>query len=157
MNLRIAATTLLVSVVLTTGISAQTVKPTAATRAKVRKLLDLTGASSLGGQVVDSVIGDVRRNVPQVPDTFWKTFRTESKPASFNDRLVTVYEKHFTEAEIDELIRFYASPLGRRFVAKQPALAQESMLAARTFGQQVAQRAMQQLAAKGHIQKATKK
>ena len=169
MNFRSLASTLLVSLIFAGGLLAQAPKPAApakaaaspasaaARHAKTRKLLELTGANSAGGQVVDTVIADIRRNVPQVPDAFWKTFRAESQPASFTDRLIGVYEKQFTEAEIDELNRFYSSPLGRRFVSSQTVLAKESMVVARAWAQQIAQRAMQQLAAKGYIQKATKK
>lgn len=167
MNFRRITSTLLASLIITGALSAQAPKPAPASapataaanarHAKTRKLLELTGASGAGGQVIDSVIADIRRNVPQVPDTFWKTFRTESQPASFTDRLIPVYEKQFTEAEIDELNRFYSTTVGKRFVALQPALAKDSMVVARAWAQQIAQRAMQQLAAKGYIQKATKK
>lgn len=172
MNFRSFASPLLVSLVFAGGLIAQTPKPaakpaatpkpavsaaSAARHAKTRKLLELTGATSAGGQVLDSVIADIRRNVPQVPDAFWKTFRAESQPAAFTDRLIAVYEKQFTEAEVDELNRFYSSPIGKKFVGTQPALAKESMVVARTWAQQIGQRAMQQMAAKGYIQKATKK
>ncbi len=38
--------------------------------------------------------------------------------------IAEIYEKNFTPAEIEELIAFYESPLGRKSIAAQPAISQ---------------------------------
>jgi hypothetical protein len=43
------------------------------------------------------------------------------------EKMVPLYDKHFTEAEIDELLKFYKSPVGRKTTETMPALMQESM------------------------------
>jgi uncharacterized protein len=41
-----------------------------------------------------------------------------------------LYDKHFTEAELKDLVAFYKSPTGRKFIQATPQLMQEAMAAA---------------------------
>lgn len=46
-----------------------------------------------------------------------------SDPAIFQG-VAAIYENHFTAAELEELILFYESPLGRKTIAAQPTITQ---------------------------------
>src|SRR4051794_13558331 len=95
--------------------------PSAATmHAKTRRLLELTGASKLGMQVIDEMMRNFKESLPNVPDEFWTSFRAKVKPDDLVDMVVPIYEKHLTEEDVDGLIAFFNSPVGRRFVEKQP-------------------------------------
>ena len=41
--------------------------------------------------------------------------------------LIPIYQRHFTKSDIDEMIRFYASPVGQKYLQEQPQMMQESM------------------------------
>lgn len=41
--------------------------------------------------------------------------------------LIPIYQKHFTKGEVDDLISFYSSPIGQKFLREQPQLTQESL------------------------------
>jgi hypothetical protein len=43
--------------------------------------------------------------------------------------VVPVYQKHFTEADIDALIAFYSGPTGQKFMREMPAISAETMQA----------------------------
>lgn len=47
------------------------------------------------------------------------------------DQFVNLYAEAFTVEELDALIKFYESPIGRKLVDKQPDIQQKSMLATR--------------------------
>ena len=46
------------------------------------------------------------------------------------DRVVPLYGKHYTHSEIQSLIQFYESPLGKKVAALSPQIAQEGMVVA---------------------------
>ncbi|MCP4577315.1 MAG: DUF2059 domain-containing protein [Deltaproteobacteria bacterium] len=46
------------------------------------------------------------------------------------DRVVPLYNKHYTHNEIRTLIRFYETPLGKKVTALRPQIAQEGMVVA---------------------------
>ena len=120
---------------------------------KVRQLLVLTGAGNLGVQVIDGLMGNMKQALPNVPAEFWTEFRKSVKPSEMIDLVVPIYAKHLEESDIDELIRFYGSPTGKRFVAQQPLILQDSMMAGQKWGEALAQRALDTLQKKGYVPK----
>lgn len=54
--------------------------------------------------------------------------REEAGWAKMKEPLVQIYAKHYSEAEVQGLIAFYESPLGRSMTAKTPAIMQDSAL-----------------------------
>jgi hypothetical protein len=45
------------------------------------------------------------------------------------DAIIPIYQRHFTTADIEELIRFYSSRVGQKMLREQPQLVKESMQA----------------------------
>jgi uncharacterized protein len=46
------------------------------------------------------------------------------------DRVIPLYDKHYTHNEIQTLIRFYETPLGKKVTALRPQISQEGMVVA---------------------------
>ena len=62
---------------------------------------------------------------------------------------VPIYAKYLTHEEIKDLLRFYESPSGAKFVSVLPQITQESMLAGQTWGANIGERALRKLQEKG--------
>src|SRR5258708_34693876 len=61
------------------------------------------------------------------------------------NQLAGIYDKHFTEDEIKDLLEFYGSPLGQKVAAEMPTITREAQLATRTASTQAARLACQDL------------
>lgn len=46
---------------------------------------------------------------------------------SYVAQIIPIYQRHFTKSEVDDLISFYASPVGQKLLHELPAITQESM------------------------------
>ena len=105
------------------------VDPAAA--ASARKLLAATGATKLMIGNLESMIVSQRQNNPQIPAAFWDAFLVHARRDTTRlvDMLVPIYAAHLTQPELEELLRFYNSPIGQRLTAVQPAIFKESMAA----------------------------
>lgn len=114
------------------------VDPAAA--ASVRKLLGATGATKLMIGNLESMIASQRQNNPQIPAAFWDAFLAHARRDTTRlvDMLVPIYAAHLTQPELEELLRFYNSPIGQRLTAVQPAIFKESMAAGESWGEQIA-------------------
>lgn len=112
---------------------------------KVRRLLTTMKAADSAMQGIDGMIDAMRSSMPQVSEDFWKSFRAEVKPDELIDLLVPVYADNLDDADIEGLLRFFESPVGQKFIAKQGVILQQSMAAGQKWGEQLAIRAMQQL------------
>lgn len=53
------------------------------------------------------------------------------------DTLAPIYAKHFTEAELEALIKYYQTPGGKTYADKSEALVQESTAGGEAFGKQI--------------------
>ncbi len=56
--------------------------------------------------------------------------RQVSAEGGLMDRVVPLYDKHYTQGEIQKLIQFYETPLGKKVSALRPQIAKESMVVA---------------------------
>ena len=115
----------------------------------MRKLLQVSGAGNMGKQASDQLLAQYRRQMPTVPAEVWDEIAREAKPEMFVELIVPVYQKHFSTEDVDQLIGFYESPIGKKLVQEQPGIMKDSMSVAQVFGQQVAAKVQQKLQEKG--------
>ena len=102
----------------------------------IRHLLDLTGAARLALSGMESMVPAQRAANPQIPGAFWDAFLARARRSlpQLVDAIVPVYASHFSQAELEQLVRFYESPLGKHLSEVQPLILQESMQAGQTWG-----------------------
>ena len=119
---------------------------------KIRQLLEITGAAKLGGQVVQQMFPSLRQMAPQVPANVWDDLEKEmeKRVPEMADIIVPIYDKHFTESDIDGLIAFYRTPVGKKFIKELPSITQESMTAGQRWGASIGQEVVKRLAAQGY-------
>jgi hypothetical protein len=128
----------------------------ASARAKhqdTEKLMELVGTRQIlrdiFDQDIDGQIAAMRRARPDVPEQFWQEFAVEFKhqanPEELMRMILPIYDKHFTHAEIRQLIAFYQSPLGRKISTTLPQIQQESIEAGQAWGEKLGERMHKQL------------
>ena len=122
--------------------------PPRGTDQAARELIQITGAAAMGQQVMEQMRPGLQQAIPDVPASFWDDFIAEVKPDEITEMIVPIYSSHFTLQELDELIAFYKTPLGRKVIAEMPAVARESMAAGQDWGRQLAERALRKAAAR---------
>ena len=101
--------------------------------AAIHRLLEVTGAIAMGSQMVDQLLAIQAQAQPAIPAQVWADIREEIDFSEFEPAMVHIYDKHFSTAEIEGLLAFYESDIGRRFIEKQPAIVQDSMAAGQAW------------------------
>ena len=109
-------------------------------RASVEKLLQITDQDQLLEQIYPQIkqliLGQVQQlDVPQeqtplIEEYFDKIFNVMKEEMAWDnikDDFIQLYMSVYTEAEINELIAFYESPVGQKTLEKMPLIMQESM------------------------------
>lgn len=121
--------------------------------ATLKKYMEASGSIGAFKSAITGMLGNFKTMNSSVPEEVWKEFETELLSTSVGDlviMLAPVYEKHMTEADLNEIIKFYNSPVGKKLAEKTPAITEESMQAGQQWGQAVAQKVMQKLKEKGY-------
>ena len=116
-----------------------------------RQLLKHVGAVDLAIGMMENALPAQRAATPHIPAVFWDRLLAEAKArrGELEDLMVIIYERHFTTDELRQLLAFYQTPIGRKLLASQPSISQESMRAGEEWGGRVGNVVAEQLAKEG--------
>lgn len=117
----------------------------------IMELLELTDSANMSSQVIQMLIPQYQSMLPEVPHEYWEGMMDEFNGDELVQLIIPIYERNFTQKEIRDLITFYKSETGRRFVELQPQIMQESMEAGQKWGAELAQRIQQRLEDDGYL------
>ena len=124
----------------------------AADRTLLREFMRVTGTGELSLRARDDVIAQLRAAYPDVPDSFWKQRTSRIEIKDLDRRLEALYAKSFSDAELRKIVTFYSTPEGRKLAQTMPALAQESLTIARSWGQKQADETVEALREAGYAE-----
>ena len=116
-----------------------------------KKLLMVTGSGEVGVQMVGMMIEEYKKNLPDVPEEFWKKLNSEVKADEIVDLVVPIYVKHYSVEDMTKLIEFFNSPLGKKYISKIPMITQESYAVGQEWGQKLGERVVKKLQAEGYL------
>jgi hypothetical protein len=130
-------------------------KTDTALRAEIQELMKIMHVDTLMRQQLKSsmppMIKMLKQNpsvTPEFADEFGKRFEAEIMSSNdLNDMIVDAYAQRFTLGEIKDLEVFYKSPTGKKMVELQPELMSEVSKKAGGYGQTLAMRVGQEIAA----------
>jgi uncharacterized protein len=120
--------------------------------ADIRKLLDLTGATTNMRQAILNMEKSIKplmtNSLPpgeyreKLIDLFFQKFQAKLDLQKLIDLAVPEYDKQFSDDDIKEMIRFYQTPVGQKAVKAIPELTAAITTASREEGQQVGRQCM---------------
>lgn len=124
---------------------------------KIHKLLEVTGAARMGQQIMVQLIARMRQSLRDVPEAFWDKMVKRADVKGMIGDVANLYDKHLTMGDVDGLLKFYRSPVGRRFIKLQPTLMRGSMQIGQDWGQKLTRQVIGELKARKRRENAKKK
>jgi hypothetical protein len=103
--------------------------------AAIRHLMDITETAKLGDNINAFLTDRIRTimthnlspdKLPKFMDTFSQKFAAASPSSAVTDAMVPIYARAFTMEEIQEITKFYESPVGQKIVKQMPKVTQDS-------------------------------
>ena len=119
----------------------------------LQKMFKVSGSEQTYATATTQMLGVFRKQYPDVDAEIWDEFEKEFEKTSLKDLtelLTPVYQKHFTQAELKELIKFYESPIGKKLAEKTPFIMQESMEVGQKWGTKIGQDFVEKMKEKGY-------
>jgi uncharacterized protein len=116
-------------------------------KADIQKLLEVINVSRMADQLGTLTVQSLRQSLRSCNNCTPQTFdviehetlglyrERRSAKNGLNERMVTIYGKHFSHAEIRQLLAFYATTLGKRLLTESPLISQEGLIAGQRWGQ----------------------
>jgi hypothetical protein len=144
-------------------IAAHAQQPSAAAVALAREVIVAKGASGMTEPLVRGVIETVKNSfVPTNPNLTRELNdvatalhkELDGKSSEALEQIARAYATHFTERELKDLLVFYKTPLGQKFLREEPNAIEDGMNRARqwaeAFGDTVMARMRSEMQKKGH-------
>ena len=119
----------------------------------LKKMLQVAGTEATFSVAIKQMIGMFKEQKSEVPDSVWNAFEAEFANTSLDElvaMLVPVYEKHLSEKDLQEMISFYQTPVGKKYAEKSPFIMQESMQVGQQWGMKVGAAFEEKLRAQGY-------
>jgi len=91
-----------------------------------------------------------KRQNPSIDEEFWNRMMIEFKKDDYKDyidTLIPIYDKHYSEEQIQDIINFFSSETGKHLVERQPSVVQESMDAGAAWGEKIGMKIAEQMMA----------
>lgn len=120
-------------------------------KADIKKLLTIQGSQDIQKEVVNDIIKSFQQQLINVPEKFWNDFRKESADDELVNMLIEVYDKFYTGDEVKELIKFYETPLGKKFLVTAPQVYEESYKVGEKWGTKIATELQEKLKKEGFM------
>jgi uncharacterized protein len=120
--------------------------------AKIEQLLEETGSLKIGAMIGKALVSQLYQSFQSagapVNDSVLKIMESEVNllmdqemrlKSGLVDQMVALYDKYYTEKDIDEILKFYRSETGKKVISTLPQLTQESMTIGQQWGMQKGQ------------------
>lgn len=122
---------------------------------KINQLLELTGSAKMGILMMDQMMDHLKNSTSdsKAKTEFFEEFKKEIKAEDITNMIIAIYDKHYTESDIDQLIAFYNSPIGKKMIATMPQVMTESMTAGQAWGKQIVEKYQAKLKEKENLEK----
>lgn len=137
-----------------------------AKKAKIEKLIEVTGSLKIGAMMGKAVVNQMyqayQKMGTSIPDSVFKIMENEigiiidnemKVKSGLIDQICGIYDKYYSEKNIDDLLQFYNSETGKKVIATLPDVTQESMAVGQQWGAQkgseIAQKLQERLNKKG--------
>lgn len=120
---------------------------------KLEQMFKLAGSEEAYKAVIKQMTTMYKQQYPKAEPDFWDEFEKEFSSASMNDlttMLTPVYKKHLSSEDLDGIIAFYQTPVGRKYAMKTPLIMQESMQVGQEWGIKLGKELDKKMKAKGY-------
>jgi hypothetical protein len=117
----------------------------------IEYLLEVTDTRSQAEQIYDMILPQFTALAPDVPGEFWDMFRENMDFDSFVRDFIPLYDKFYTLEDINALIAFYESPVGKKMTALTPQFTAEAMALGQTWGYRIAEKIINSLRDEGYL------
>lgn len=119
----------------------------------IRKLFEITRTANLLLDGMKANLESQKESQANIPPIFWEEVikRAETDVGDFLTTLVGVYDQHYSKDEIDQMVAFYQTPLGKMMAERASVVGLATMRAAERWGMKLGMQVMMELVEKGLV------
>ena len=101
-------------------------------------MYEVMGTDSAFKKIINQSISVYKAKYPK--EKSWNDVETELNNTSLDEMIIMlspVYKKYLTLSDIEEITRFYQTPVGKKYINSIPAITQESVKIGQQLGVEI--------------------
>lgn len=118
---------------------------------KVEKLVEAMQFDKSINAMMTQLFESYSQKYPNVPKEYWTRFQKEMNAKEFQKKLTPVYLKYYTEEDLDGLIMFYNSPIGKKSIEVMPFVMRDAMAIGEKWGQEISKKVITDLQKENYL------
>jgi len=106
----------------------------------LQKMFVITKVEDTYEAAINQMLTMMKEQAPDSDSEFFKLMEQEFTVKAMKElfhKMVPVYAKYFTQEDLEQLIAFYETPIGQKFVNTTPMVMQESMQIGQEWGMEL--------------------
>ncbi len=119
----------------------------------LKKMFAVSGSEGTYQVAIKQMFSIFKQQYADVDEAMWTDLEKEFSQTSINDlteMLVPVYYKQLTQEDLEELIAFYQTAVGKKFAKSTPFIMQESMQVGQQWGMKIGEDFEKKMKEKGY-------
>ncbi|MDF0705790.1 DUF2059 domain-containing protein [Flagellimonas okinawensis] len=119
----------------------------------LKRMFEVSGTEISFQTAIKQMFSMFREQYPTIETEIWVDLEKEFSKTSLNElteMLVPVYSKHLNQQDLEDLIQFFETPVGKKYAASTPLILQESMQVGQQWGMKIGQDFQRKLQEKGY-------
>ena len=121
--------------------------------ATLKKYMEVSGATAMYKDIIPQMFAMLKQQLPNVSADVWASLEAEFDAEDVYNKIVAafapIYEQLLTKEDLEEIIKFYESPVGQKLAKAQPAIMQGNLQVMQQVQMPIVQRVQQVLQEKG--------
>jgi len=119
----------------------------------IRQVLARTQEAEMAQERILQGMAGMKQMMPRVPEKYWIQYRRLITVDELRNRLVYVYDKHYTSEELTGILKFYDSPLGKKMSGAALPILKDSIDVAQELSKRATQSVMSDIRAEQLLQR----
>ena len=119
----------------------------------LKKFFEVSGQKATSQTSIHNLLAMYKELFPKITDEIWSKFEQEFSVYAIDElykHLTPVYIKYLTQEDIDELISFYESPIGKKYATKLPFITNDSMKVGAEWGKKIGEEFIEKIKKEGY-------
>ncbi|MBZ0165407.1 MAG: DUF2059 domain-containing protein [Candidatus Omnitrophica bacterium] len=109
----------------------------------ILQLMQATDVGNLGDEIVEEMLPELQKMLPNAPDRFWKEVKASINADSLISQIIPIYQKYLTAEDVAAINAFYKTPAGQKLVDVQGVIMEQSYQIGEEWGRQVVEGVLQ--------------
>jgi len=150
-NIRMKKLALLTIAIISIQIGNSQTKPVTTLKEKdIYQLLELTKVKESAELLVSHTFDFLKKQNPNIPQSFWDKLESKVDYEKYLLKLVPIYDKTFTHDEIKNMVEFFRTPAGKKYITTLPVVNTEIYEVGKVFGGEIRKMITEQMKENGY-------